>query len=255
MQITLATLASATAQQVFDQVRDHLLRQGRKSHLRVGSSSCAYRSHDGLQCAAGCLIGDEEYVLTMEGRRWDGVVDDGNAPAQHAELIVVLQYIHDVYQPDGWEARLRYEARRRGLAWTVTLASLPTASAQEVFEQAAKHLLKQNEQCRSGISCAYRGPAGACAAGALLSEADAALVKAQGLNTGAGWETVVRRLGATVAHSSLITDLQFAHDTAPPPHWRDELRFVARKHRLDSSFMDLLPVTYVPVSSHETAFA
>ncbi|SKB51182.1 hypothetical protein [Luteibacter sp. 22Crub2.1] len=137
----------------------------------------------------------------------------------------------------------------------ITLATLASATAQQVFEQSAKHLLKQNEKCISGSSCAYRGPAGACAAGALLSDADAALVKAEGMNEGAGWGAVVHRLGASSAHLELIEDLQYVHDGSAPAHWRPALRVVAAQHRLDSSFMDLLPVPYEPVSIRETALA
>ena len=55
--ITLATLEQATAQQVFTQVKNHLLKQNEKSMI---NGICAYRGSNGLQCAAGCLMSDEE---------------------------------------------------------------------------------------------------------------------------------------------------------------------------------------------------
>lgn len=251
--ITLATLSTATAQQVFDQVRDHLLRQGKRSHLRAGHGTCAYRSHDGLQCAAGCLIGDDEYVTAMESRRWDGVVADGHAPEHHAGLIGDLQFVHDVYEPSAWESSLRREAKKRGLAWTITLATLPTASAQEVFEQAAKHLLKQNaKSVETGTenTCMYRSPEGlACAAGALMSDEDVASLP-DGLNY-APWMSIVFQANAPREHAELIRVLQGVHDQHRPAEWPTKLREVARKYELDESFIDTLQ----PVSIRETAAA
>lgn len=84
--ITLATLASATARQVFDQVRDHMLRQGERSMLLSGGLTCAYRSHDGFKCAAGCLMADDEYANRFERHDWSKLVARGFAPAAHAHL-------------------------------------------------------------------------------------------------------------------------------------------------------------------------
>ncbi len=53
-------------QEVFDKVARHLLTQKRKSLVKDDSLSCMYRSHDGLQCAAGCLIPDSIYKERME---------------------------------------------------------------------------------------------------------------------------------------------------------------------------------------------
>ena len=102
--ITLKTLETATAEEVFTQVRDHLLKQGEKSY---GSGGCLYRSN-GLRCAAGCLIADDEYQpKEMEGEDWEGLVVKGLAPMAHCELISRLQWIHDNYAPHRWERLLR----------------------------------------------------------------------------------------------------------------------------------------------------
>ncbi len=251
MTITLATLAFATAQQVFEQVRDHMLRQGRQSTLNgEAKGTCAYRGIDGLQCAAGCLIADDEYEATMEGAGWGSPI----FPDAHRELIRAMQAVHDHKPADLWEPSLRTLGKRFGLAWTVTLATLPTASAQEVYEQAAEHLLKQNDRSLDdrGIGCAYRGRGGlACAAGALMSDADASTLTPS--QNGTSWHSLVGYGVVPAVHMRLISDLQCIHDNFYPGDWRERLRLLATAHGLDSSFMDLLPVPYVAVSSRETA--
>jgi hypothetical protein len=67
MMITLKTLGKATLQQVFDQVANHLMDQGERA-ATVNSSgrvTCYYRLND-LKCAAGCLIGDDEYESRID---------------------------------------------------------------------------------------------------------------------------------------------------------------------------------------------
>jgi len=49
--ITLATLHLASAQEVFTQVKNHLLSQNRKSLL--SKDICGYRGQYGTACAAG----------------------------------------------------------------------------------------------------------------------------------------------------------------------------------------------------------
>lgn len=102
--ITLKTLPSATAQEVFDQVVANSLRQGKKS-LRPGSnSSCQYRGGEdgGLRCNAGWLISDDEYREELEDKAWDNLVDEGWVPQEHKKLIIGLQLIHDGYSPEKW---------------------------------------------------------------------------------------------------------------------------------------------------------
>lgn len=106
MTITLATLEDATAQDVFDQVAAHLIKQGEQSR-RSGHPSvslpggCAYRGDGGLMCAAGCLISDEEYKEEMDlsecgDTSWDGLVDGFLVPStRHNRLIQELQNAHD----------------------------------------------------------------------------------------------------------------------------------------------------------------
>lgn len=126
MSITLATLKDATDQQVFDQVVNHLRKQGKRAYDYV-NEACAYRvmSSDGevLKCAAGCLIGDDEYTPEMdnndEGTSWVQLVERGQAPAFHRELIRQLQNIHDgSINITDWEMGFAEVASMYDLAYT-----------------------------------------------------------------------------------------------------------------------------------------
>jgi len=101
MTITLATLPQATAQEVYSQVRKHLLTQ--KIQSMVEFHGCQYHGPDGLKCAAGCLVSDKEYLPEMEGKVWEYLVHQGMAPAEHQELISDLQHVHDMKDPYDWE--------------------------------------------------------------------------------------------------------------------------------------------------------
>lgn len=115
--ITLATLAQATKQQVFDQVVAHLRKQGAKA-TQGPTTSCAYRNAAGLKCAAGCLIGDDEYDKRMENRGWPGLVVDGLVPEAHEKLIRDLQWVHDRHYVDRWETKLASVATTHRLQYT-----------------------------------------------------------------------------------------------------------------------------------------
>lgn len=124
MNITLKTLHLATAQQVFDQVATHLLTQNKRSYNEE-LATCAYRSPDGLKCAAGCLISDEEYNPEWEDTNWPGLC--GEFPitiqehepltAKHSCLITELQKIHDNVEPDEWPISLESLAKEYELEY------------------------------------------------------------------------------------------------------------------------------------------
>jgi hypothetical protein len=108
MTITLATLAQATPQQVFNQVRDHLLKQAKKSKY---GDVCLYHIETGAKCAAGCLISNEEYMPWYERNSWSSMVHDfDEVPNAHYELIVSLQNVHDDGLPEHWEGQLKHIA-------------------------------------------------------------------------------------------------------------------------------------------------
>lgn len=118
--ITLATLPNATAQEVFDQVAAHLLQQNKKSGQADGS--CMYRYGE-LKCAAGCLIGDDEYREEYEGVQWAFLVQDGTVPSAHEDLIDALQGVHDSYDPSAWRKHLRRVAHENNLKWNLAYDS------------------------------------------------------------------------------------------------------------------------------------
>jgi hypothetical protein len=103
--ITLATLGGATEQEVFDQVAKHLLAQKKRSGVKDADwvVTCMYRNDEGLKCAAGCLIADDEYYKDIEGSSWDVLVDEDVVPTENClELIVALQNIHDCEPVEEW---------------------------------------------------------------------------------------------------------------------------------------------------------
>ena len=117
MQITLANLAEATPQQVFDQVVKHMLTQNKKSSSEDGG--CFYRGAENTMCAAGCLIADSEYVEKMDsmttGTSWGDLIHNNLAPPEHSEFIKWLQHIHDDYEPEKWREALQETANNRNL--------------------------------------------------------------------------------------------------------------------------------------------
>jgi len=120
--ITLETLHDATAQEVFNQVAHHLLTQGRQSIGPYGNedfegptTGCAYRGTHSDKCAAGCLMSDEEYQVSWEGKSWGRLVEMKIAPDTHDWLISRLQHIHDSSQPQNWQGELNELAESQGL--------------------------------------------------------------------------------------------------------------------------------------------
>lgn len=113
--ITLKTLNTATEQEVFDQVVEHLLKQRAQSRH---ATDCAYRGDGGLKCAAGCLIADDEYSEELEGLGWAVLVRNRpNFPKRHSGLIQGLQAIHDTRPPMCWSFYLQELAREYGLIY------------------------------------------------------------------------------------------------------------------------------------------
>jgi uncharacterized 2Fe-2S/4Fe-4S cluster protein (DUF4445 family) len=118
--ITLKTLPQATAQEVFDQVSNHLKVQGVRAITGLGK--CRYRLDTGeriLMCAAGCLMDDEESVrLGGFSGRWVNLVALGSAPPEHQDLIQSLQYLHDKMNVHEWKFALERVAAVNDLVFT-----------------------------------------------------------------------------------------------------------------------------------------
>lgn len=108
--ITLKNLHLATEQEVFDQVARHLLTQMETS---INSPKCLYRTEldDGtiLKCAAGCLIGDDEYTEEFDCgiSSWSYLIRDSLVPTDNcSSLITKLQGVHDSFDPKEWNYEL-----------------------------------------------------------------------------------------------------------------------------------------------------
>ena len=123
MQITLANLKEATAKQVFEHVKAHLLTQNQQSLNEKGS--CVYRNANGLMCAAGCLISDSEYSgINVHGygldegsvKNWKFLTDNEFTPKDHGNLISELQTIHDHVSVSAWPQKLEQMAITYGFA-------------------------------------------------------------------------------------------------------------------------------------------
>lgn len=115
MIITLKTLPQATAQEVYDQVKNHLLTQGKQSK---DANRCRY-IRGKLTCAAGCLIGDPKLAKEFdkeESSAWDDLVVQELVPDTHFALILDLQSVHDNYTPSFWKEQLASVAEKHNLA-------------------------------------------------------------------------------------------------------------------------------------------
>jgi hypothetical protein len=115
--IDLSNLAEATEQQVFNQVKNHLLTQGKKSKSAGRACICLYKNEEGLKCAAGCLIADHQYMPEMEDNVWTDLVLQEIVPSAHSNLIRSLQTIHDSFEVEAWPMELREVAVKYNLQY------------------------------------------------------------------------------------------------------------------------------------------
>lgn len=116
-----------TNQEAFDTMVRHLRKQGRKSQDDE-RQTCLYRGPNGLKCAVGALIPDEEYRP-----EWDekGMSASKIVKCCHAlqgvdsNLLSIMQTIHDHCSITNWEAHFKSTASNYGL----TLPPLEAAHA------------------------------------------------------------------------------------------------------------------------------
>lgn len=94
------------AQEIFNKVSTHLLTQGRPAREE---DRCRYRTTDGLFCAVGCLIPDELYSSSFEGKTVIKIIRELYAQGradwlEHQSLLEKLQWAHDENPPleDGY---------------------------------------------------------------------------------------------------------------------------------------------------------
>lgn len=114
----------------------------------------------------------------------------------------------------------------------ITLATLPQATEQQVFDQVSKHMLKQNEKslCDNGLGCSYRNKLGLkCAAGCLIADSE----YTEDFE-GVGWDNLVIDEAAVPAlHVGLIVKLQEIHDNTKVSYWKNKLAELAKDRNLN----------------------
>jgi hypothetical protein len=116
----------------------------------------------------------------------------------------------------------------------VTLKTLAEATAQEVFDQVAKHLLEQGKRSMKlnvykAEICLYRGPEGTmCAAGCLISDNEY-----KDDMEGGSWENLVKYGYTPETHKDLISYLQRVHDQREPSTWREGLLNLCQRFDLN----------------------
>lgn len=115
--INLKNLDSSEPQAVFDFIYNHLKTQCAVSEDKSGS--CVYRGPNGLKCAAGCLIADDEYTRNIEHQSWSDVADYYKI-RNHEYMISKFQGIHDGHDyPSGpWVNSVKSLAQQLDLTFT-----------------------------------------------------------------------------------------------------------------------------------------
>jgi len=132
-----------TAQEIYDKIATHLLAQNAKSTGKREPSlalmpGCRYRGANGLQCAIGCDIPDDEYSPELEGRSIRRLIEMGAFSAkrrteynEHLELLIDLQSMHDNVPVSLWLDRLDEIASAHGLKPIESIPPVAPAPAQE----------------------------------------------------------------------------------------------------------------------------
>lgn len=126
------------AQALFNHVATHLLTQKKKSKSLQKDScgreiyACAYHGEGGLSCAVGCLIPDDLYTPSMEGKLYNFLPEvfleymDEKYGANNNILIARLQNVHDAIQETNWHAALLEVAIENHLVMPEIETSLDT---------------------------------------------------------------------------------------------------------------------------------
>ena len=105
-----------TTQQTFDIIVAHLRSQGEKSYTYKWNYNiiCAYRSPSGLKCAVGCLIPDEMYNRSFEGKscQYQTIKDILYFQGHNILLVRELQIVHDEFPVAEWEEKFQQLAEK-----------------------------------------------------------------------------------------------------------------------------------------------
>lgn len=109
-----------TNQEVFDKVVKHLRAQGRKAVSDSMAATCRYRTEEGLKCAVGCLIPDNEYNPSFEGYSVGSLQAGGRASPKSLarldrKLLLRMQAVHDHHVVPEWEHQFTEVAKEFNL--------------------------------------------------------------------------------------------------------------------------------------------
>ncbi len=119
----------------------------------------------------------------------------------------------------------------------ITLKGLKRAPLQRIFDQAARHLLKQNKKSTDGASCCYRGLNNTqCAVGCFISDEEYKL-SMEGLPS----DTLLNRDNINISFDrrNLLSDLQTLHDNEYVEDWESSLKHLAISFSLKFSKKNL----------------
>lgn len=111
----------------------------------------------------------------------------------------------------------------------ITLKTLSEATAQEVFDQCALHLLTQNEKSYDGRSsrCRYHHRQLRCAAGCFISTTEYKVSMEKH-----AWRDLTETDRVPDTHARLIGNLQMIHDNKKVIDWADDLINLAKHENL-----------------------
>ena len=125
---------------------------------------------------------------------------------------------------------------------TTTMKNLHLATEQQVFDQAAKHLLTQNAKASDDFGgCQYRlelndGTVLKCAVGCLIAD-DEYDSKIEGEIYGSNWFNEFFGFKHEVPHVELLRRLQNLHDKHPVNIWKEELEQIAMDFNLNTDIL------------------
>ena len=102
-----------TPQQAFTKMVNHLRKQN--AECRHSRGECVFRNDEGMACAIGCLIPDDEYHVGMEGQAAWALRTFSGWPIETGRVMADMQRTHDGYAVSQWEDRFALVAGSHGL--------------------------------------------------------------------------------------------------------------------------------------------
>lgn len=132
-------MTTLTAQQIFDKVTAHLLKQNRKAELsdiHNNDNICVYLASNGDKCAIGALLPDG-HAAQISGKSVYYICNDfsdihelliGNTrDFRRINFLTSLQRLHDEYPPSEWYNLLKFIALDYSLSYAVLESFNPAA--------------------------------------------------------------------------------------------------------------------------------